>query len=253
LDHKSGRSLGRQREAAGPVSGKSYDTGAASKSGVVVDGPSLSALALQAIGMARHATTNSRRVLEHPARARILEAVRANPGILLTDLRRVLGCSGSTIQHHVGLLERAGHLVSRSEEQRRHLFVNGTDARTQAAMSVVARRSRAMDFLRLVATEPGIMQKEVTDRLSISRKALGEYVADLAACGLLDTKAEGGRRTYHPTTQMVKVLRELDVEPSAAAPRETLADLAPADGGDAADAAGPDRDGLRAEAVPLAR
>lgn len=172
-----------------------------------------SLLAGTAFGLASHSHTSRKRILEHPMRAAIVELVRQSPGILLCDLRRRVGCSAGTIQHHLDLLERRGIVESEQGAQRRHLFLADVDATVRRSFTLLARRGRALEFLRLVGQEPGIQQRLVTDRLSISRKALRDYVEEMQQCGLIDTEVVGGRRLYRPTPSLAELLASLDENP----------------------------------------
>ncbi|HEX2065568.1 MAG TPA: helix-turn-helix domain-containing protein, partial [Candidatus Thermoplasmatota archaeon] len=48
------------------------------------------------------------RVLKHPLRARIRQAVERNPGMVPQDLATQLGCNRSTVRYHITRMQAAG-------------------------------------------------------------------------------------------------------------------------------------------------
>ena len=62
--------------------------------------------------------------LAHPARRRMLDLLRAEPGACVGDLCEQFEMSRVGAMKHLGLLEAAGLVVSRTEGRKRLLYVN---------------------------------------------------------------------------------------------------------------------------------
>ena len=177
----------------------------------------LASLALGAFALVRQARTRGTRLLDNPTRARMVEEIRRQPGLLLADLRRRIGCSAGTAQHHLAMLHEARIIESFVSNQRRHLFPAHVTQQVREHFSVMTRRTRSRELLELVLRSPGVPAREVGSRLSLNRKVVSRYVSDLRACGLIDTRIVDGRRQFHPTDALARMLGE------PAPPTETLA------------------------------
>jgi biotin operon repressor len=138
------------------------------------------------------------RVMKHPLRQRIREAVRGSPGILPQTLAANLGCNRSTVRYHVTRMQAAGILRVVSYNQRAHLFVSTMAPQDQDALAVL-QRGRTWDLARLVAHNPGQPQRDLTTNLNMSRKILRKYVDRLLQQGLIQEIDDPPFLTYFPT------------------------------------------------------
>jgi predicted transcriptional regulator len=138
------------------------------------------------------------RVLESPMRAAMVAAVLDTPGLFLGELAARVGCSRATARHHLKVLRRAGLLSIVSWGRRTAVFPATMQTAEQDAWAAL-QRGRTMDLARLVRAEPGLVQKEITARLGLTRKMLRRYVDALVLGGLLQELEDPPFRTYHPT------------------------------------------------------
>lgn len=139
------------------------------------------------------------RALANPTRARIFEAIAAEPGVRVWTLATRLGLDPSTVDHHVGMLRKL-HLVEAVEGGQRRLFVNGgtfgadqkrlflaTSAPSVAAVLALVRGRRIVDFSDLQAA------------LQMRPSTASEAVRALEAVGLVVKRREGGRLRVEAT------------------------------------------------------
>ncbi|MFO1534986.1 MAG: helix-turn-helix domain-containing protein [Thermoplasmatota archaeon] len=141
------------------------------------------------------------RVLKHPLRQRIRDAVQTAPGILPQTLAAQLGCNRSTVRYHVSRMQAAGILRVVSYNQRAHLFVSTMTPEDQDALAVL-QRGRTWDLARQVALNPGQPQCDLTTNLHMSRKILRKYVDRLLQKGLIQEVDDPPFLTYFPTATL---------------------------------------------------
>jgi predicted transcriptional regulator len=138
------------------------------------------------------------RVLKHPLRMRIRDAVQQSPGILPQTLAVKLDCNRSTVRYHVSRMQAAGILRVVSYNQRAHLFLSTMTSADQDALAVL-QRGRTWDLARQVAQNPGQPQCDLTTNLNMSRKILRKYVDRLLQKGLIQEVDDPPFLTYFPT------------------------------------------------------
>lgn len=139
------------------------------------------------------------RALANPTRARIFEAIAAEPGVRVWTLATRLGLDPSTVDHHVGMLRKL-HLVEAVEGGQRRLFVNGgtfgadqkllvlaTSAPSVAAVLALVRGRRIVDF------------SDLQSALRMRPSTASEAVRALEAVGLVVKRREGGRLRVEAT------------------------------------------------------
>lgn len=139
------------------------------------------------------------RLLDHGARERLLDAVRAHPGASLADLARMTDAPRNTITYHMRVLEREGLVSSRRQGRHRLFFAPGAIERRDQAEAVATLRhetSRAMALT--VGAEPGLDQKALCARVGVS-PSLAHWHADrLVTSGVLEKRRDGRCVRYYP-------------------------------------------------------
>lgn len=166
------------------------------------------AIKFLATGMVRHASTQKVNLLASQMRFALLEAVKQRPGILLSDLRKLLGCSAGTIQHHLMLMERHGLVASERDGKRRRIYLGSIPAADRRKFTAV-QSGRTEQLVRTILERPGIVQRELTEGLVISRKVLRGYMDRLTDLGLVDEVSTGRSRTYFPAEHLKSFLEAL--------------------------------------------
>lgn len=166
------------------------------------------ALALAALLLARRAALPltalyhriaGRDLLDHPTRARVLDAVAARPGIHFRGLAETTRLAQGALDHHLRLLVRAGLLLEHREPGARCFAVPGglepgllpllARVRTPAARAILLELERAgADSVR-----------ELAHRLGMPPSTLDDQLARLVAAGVVERTREGARHALSLT------------------------------------------------------
>lgn len=127
------------------------------------------------------------RLLDHPVREQIFNAIRARAGIHYRELLRTLGISNGTLAFHLHHLERAGYVRARRVRGRKHFYP--TDLRPPPDdVLVTERQRRILEYLRLA---PGSSQAEITRASGLKRSNVSYHVGVLRSLGLIETRRIG--------------------------------------------------------------
>lgn len=134
---------------------------------------------------------------EHPTRARILEALRQNPGVTTQDLAEIVELNSGTLLYHLEILSQF-RLVSsqRIGRQRAWHVAQGAppDPATLAALAVPARQ-RLLD---LIENEPGTTPTLLAQTVGLSPATVHHHLQVLARAGLVELRRQGNRLRCHP-------------------------------------------------------
>jgi predicted transcriptional regulator len=132
-------------------------------------------------------------------RDRILQAVRAYPGIHLRSLVRHLGTSLALIQYHLRALEEAGQVRSHSVEGFHRYFPVETyrdlTPRERAILNLL-RRERPLEIVLALLEFGRLQHKELVDIVGGSKAALTYHLEKLADAGIVQKVAKGDERGF---------------------------------------------------------
>lgn len=163
-------------------------------------------LVVGVIGMASYAPTRKENLLRHSLRKRIMDLLENEPGLSKAQIQKRLGCSWSTLQHHARLLQKE-QFITGVRVGHRTRFVAGAH-RDNAESLAVLMRGRTREFVKAVLSRPGLIQREATRDLDLSRKVLRRYVDRLTKAGLLQEVRDDGVCRYHPTNVLHRVVND---------------------------------------------
>jgi len=150
----------------------------------------------------------------HPARARILAFVAANPGACLLEVRHAAGLAWGTTHYHVRRLEAAGLLVARPAGGRHRLWCAG--ARPEGLVRGVPADRVGTDLARLVHARPGLAQADLAKASGLGASAVCKRLRKLQDAGLLVATRMGHEVRYAATGELERALAD------AARPRPAL-------------------------------
>jgi DNA-binding MarR family transcriptional regulator len=125
-------------------------------------------------------------VLRHPRRALLMEAVEQRPGVNVEALRRVLGWSKGSFEHHLAVLVRAGRVRRRRVEG----FVC-LDAGAGGDVPVTKGSPLGARVMVELARRPGLTQTELAAALDVPAGRVGYHVRRLARSGRLRRQQDG--------------------------------------------------------------
>ena len=140
-------------------------------------------------------------------RSRIVQQLRAEPGLGITDLCTRLGVGWGTAVHHLTRLERAGLLVSQDSGRRRRFFAAGEPPARRNALCVLA-----TDLNRRIAEHvrrhPGTSQRELCQALGISAPLAHKYLARLIAQDYVNATRQWRTVQYFPGAGLEAAMME---------------------------------------------
>lgn len=127
----------------------------------------------------------------HPSRARIVEIVRASPGVSLADAQRASGLANGPFEHHLGKLVASGRIVV-VEHGRARLLRLAESGPLQLPAGVAA------TVADLVRARGEVKAADVAKELGISRQALHYHIRQLSKEGAIVARLSGGRLVLSP-------------------------------------------------------
>lgn len=133
------------------------------------------------------------RLLEHPVRRRIHDAVQAEPGLHFQELARRLAVGNGALDHHLHKLVAAGLLTVRKAPGYTCYFPKATDRRVMdAAPSLRSGGSRLV--LEAVAQKPGASSRDLASHLGLAPSTVSYHLKRLETAGLVLPGASAGVR-----------------------------------------------------------
>ncbi len=147
---------------------------------------------LKAAPLALFSRLQKPKLLEHPTRQMIVDAVAGQPGIHFNELRRVTGLANGTLRHHIDHLLRNDLLTKRSTEGYTCLFLKSIDRNSMEAAPVL-RSKGAQAVLASIRKEPGVTGKAVAERLGLSPATVAYHVKRLQGAGAVRAERVGRR------------------------------------------------------------
>lgn len=130
-------------------------------------------------------------VLDLEARKRIVEFVRANPGLHMRELASRLAMAVSTLEYHCYQLVKHGHLVTRESAGFKAFYPGeGMDRRDKDILYLVRHEAprRVCSHLLL---NPGATPKEIRAALGLTAPTLSFHLNKLRAAGVVREEAAG--------------------------------------------------------------
>jgi predicted transcriptional regulator len=146
-------------------------------------------------------------------RARILDAVRAAPGVTIAELARRAGMDHSTATYHVHRLARLGLVITARHGGRVHCFLPDAAARARA-LAIAGRRPRAADVMARLGPEPRALGA-VAAGLTLSPAGVYWHLQRLAALGLAVIEGPPRARRYRAAPQPGPPAADLVALPAA--------------------------------------
>jgi predicted transcriptional regulator len=214
-----------------------------------VDGLRRIAAGLLGLGTALFSRIQGERILENPVRQRVLETIRAGPGVCIGEVRDRTGVAWGTAVYHLHRLERTGVVVSvRQKGARRYFAANTPVSRHRGDIAALAHPT-AQRIAQLVHQRPGIDQSGVCRALGLLNPAASKHLGRLQALGLVAAERAGRSRLYQGTPALEQALNALGTSAAPEAPAAVLVDAAVAA---AVDAMPPVLEAAEALGVPSA-
>lgn len=133
-------------------------------------------------------------ITRHPARRRILEAIRKTPGITTVELVLETGINEGTLLYHLRVLDKASFVRSLKLGRELVWFEPGSTPMPQDPARLVALHAPGRRIMvEAISRAPGLTQAELSRRLGLSKATTHYHLQELAAAGLVEFKREGAR------------------------------------------------------------
>jgi len=135
-------------------------------------------------------------VRDHPARARMLDLVDANPGIHVEEVGRKLGLARGVTRHHLKTLVRHGLVVERRAGKYSCLYPATAPAATGFEL---VKSQGAKRLLQTIVAAPGQSLAEAARASGLGESSVAYRVRRFEDAGLLESRAEGTALRLYPT------------------------------------------------------
>lgn len=139
-------------------------------------------------------------VRRSPARRRVLELIRAQPGISVAEVARFAGLVWTSTASHVEELARVGLVHTVRVGRRRVVFPAGA-AHEAPRSTPLAEPSCRRVALALVESS-GSRVRDLRDITGMSGRAVHHHLQRLVGAGLAVAVSVGGARTFDATTEL---------------------------------------------------
>ena len=128
-------------------------------------------------------------VIEHGARAKIAELLRAEPGLTPAEIARRTSVDPSTALYHLRRMVKEGVILCEGERRASRYFAPGSVAPADRARVVVARE--AAPVLDAIRAQPGVSKSRLALRLAIARTTLAWHLRRLERAGIVRCERAG--------------------------------------------------------------
>lgn len=149
------------------------------------------------VGVALYARIAKLDLAKHPARAKLLAAIRAQEGATTRELIAITALKNGTALHHLRTLERGG-LVRSRRLGRDRAWTDAAAGRADASVLAALHAPTRQRILDLAGRQPGITQAELARALGFARATVHHHIEALRGAGLLDVRRAGLRKGCFP-------------------------------------------------------
>jgi predicted transcriptional regulator len=139
-------------------------------------------------------------------RQKIMQLVRADPGIHLRRLGHIVGLSWNTCLHHVQRLEAANLVTLQKVQGKVCVFDRTQGAISGKTGSALLRDPRNMTVARFVAEHPGAHQRAICTATDLAPSVVTRRLQALEDAGLVDRVREGRVTLVVPTEQLMAAI-----------------------------------------------
>lgn len=127
--------------------------------------------------------------LEHPARAQLMSAIKAEPGVHFQELRRMTELGNGTARHHLEAMQKT-HVVTRLDALGKTCYFPPGSRKSSMALTA-ASRMRGTDAV-ISALEVGPQTvSDIAAATGTSLSTVSHHVSRLRELGLVETKKKG--------------------------------------------------------------
>lgn len=143
-----------------------------------------------------YAKLHKSELLNNEVRDKIVQAVRADPGITPPQLQELTGAGWSTVVYHLGVLEKNKVVSSLIDGRHKRFFPHETVNWSDRGRIAVLKNLKSRELYELVLQEPGLGPEVLAQRVGITRPAIYWHTNRLEKAGLLGKDRAGLRTVF---------------------------------------------------------
>ncbi|AOV94521.1 hypothetical protein AQV86_01180 [Nanohaloarchaea archaeon SG9] len=132
-------------------------------------------------------------------RQQILETVEQNPGIHFRQVQRELGCSSTTLNHHISSL----NVKERNFRGYRRFYLQDISEKMERPLAALNHNVRG---IMLYQMQGGISQKELVENFDLSKSTVSSHVKVMREDGVIKEEREGRSKKLFPSESAWKAL-----------------------------------------------
>lgn len=146
-------------------------------------------------------------LLDGGLRPRIVDLLRAAPGLGITDVCQRLAIGWGTAVHHLTRLEDAGLVVSHDAGRHRRFFLAGEPLARRTAVCVLSTEFNRR-LIEHIHANPGVTQTALCGALGVGAPLAHKYLARLIAQGLVRAERRWRSVQYYAGDAVAAALHE---------------------------------------------
>ncbi len=148
--------------------------------------------------VAGYARVHGEAVLEHKGRRAVYDAIQENPGLSITDLAELAGCSGSTLNYHLRVLEKNDLVISQRDGRYLRFFDRKSGLYANGRKTVVSalRNETTAAIGAAILHNPGVPQCDLAEAFEIAPSTVTWHIRRLMDAGLVDKERDGHYTRY---------------------------------------------------------
>lgn len=146
-------------------------------------------------------------LLEHDARAAIVEAIGDEPGIHLTALSERTGATMGKLQHHLRMLERGGLVQADKLSGYRCYFLPGQLAGGLREALAAIKAAAPLAVTRMVERQGPLTMSELAESMGLTAPTVTHHVDRLVEAGVLTDEQDGRFRRVQVSELGERALR----------------------------------------------
>lgn len=136
-------------------------------------------------------------LLDNRVRDRLVTAIREDPGVDATELKRRAQVAWGTVVYHLTVLERHKLVSSLLDGGHRRFFPVGEVDWSRRGQIGLLRNERARALYEAIAQEPGVIQEALAHRMGMSSPGVLWHLSRLEEAGLVGRVKEGRKVHYY--------------------------------------------------------
>ncbi len=137
-------------------------------------------------------------LVDHPVRRRLLETLREDPGLRLSELARGMTQDRSTVRYHLSKLEEADFVEHVGANGSSRWFVKGQLPPGDLEAQAVLATGRSSEVYEAIKASPGASLTQIGEELEMHPSSVHRVVERLLEAGLVEKDREGRSVSLRP-------------------------------------------------------